>query len=135
MLVAVSARISPDMHWLSYQSNESGKYEIYISTFPQFGSKWQVSTGGGTRAIWDQSGKAIYYVSPENKMMEVPFTFSGNSVKPGAAREMFPIRFAGGFSDFYDVTRDGKIIAVTNNETVSAGPISFTVNWTQAIKK
>ena len=129
-------RVSPDGHWLTYTSNESGKNEVYISTFPKFSSKWQVSTGGGTRSVWGPNGKEIYYKSNDNKLMVVPLTFTANSVKPGQVREMFPLPLLQGPNlNLYDVTRDGRIIANVTNETTTATPISFVVNWVGMMKK
>ena len=54
-------RVSPDCQWLAYQSRESGKYEIYVTKFPEKGGKWQVSVDGGIEPIWSQDGKRIYY--------------------------------------------------------------------------
>jgi len=129
-------KVSPDGRWLSYFSDESGKWEVYISTFPKFSSKWQVSTGGGNRAVWGPNGKEIYYKSNDNKLMVVLLTFTANSVKPGQVREMFPLPLLQGTSlNLYDVARDGRIIANVTNETNTATPISFVVNWTGMMKK
>ncbi|MFN0123882.1 MAG: protein kinase domain-containing protein, partial [Blastocatellia bacterium] len=55
------AKVSPDGHWLAYQSNESGRYEIYVQSFPEPGRKVTVSQVGGTFPRWREDGKELYY--------------------------------------------------------------------------
>jgi len=66
-------RFSADGHWLAYRSNESGRDEIYVKPFPGPGGKWQVSTDGGSEAVWNPNGKEIFYRNG-NKMMAVAVT-------------------------------------------------------------
>src|SRR5437588_6608101 len=54
---------SPDGRWVAYQSNESGRNEIYVTPFPQTGAKWQVSTAGGTEPRWRKDSHEIFYLS------------------------------------------------------------------------
>jgi Tol biopolymer transport system component len=55
------AVLSPNGKWLAYASDESGRYEVYVTAFPSPGGKWQVSNGGGTSASWSTDGKQLYY--------------------------------------------------------------------------
>jgi len=64
-------RISPDGNYLAYESDESGKSEIYIKRFPGGEGKWQVSTHGGTRPVWGHSGRSLYYQEDNCDLMEV----------------------------------------------------------------
>ncbi len=52
---------SPDGRYLAYESNESGRYEVYITSYPSKSGKWQISSGGGSNPIWDPSGKVLYF--------------------------------------------------------------------------
>ncbi len=54
-------RLSPDGHWLAYQSSESGRYEIYVRPFPGAGARVQVSTDGGSEPLWAPSGRTLYH--------------------------------------------------------------------------
>ena len=67
-----SARPSGDSRWLAYTSTESGREEVYVSTFPQAGSKWQISSNGGRDPAWSASGREILYISPDNNITVVP---------------------------------------------------------------
>ena len=62
---------SADGHWLAFESNESGRFEVYIAPFPEPGGKWQVSSGGGYEPRWRSDGKGLYYLAPEARLMEV----------------------------------------------------------------
>jgi serine/threonine-protein kinase len=70
-------RLSPDGHWLAYQSNETGPTEIYVRPFPGAGARTQVSSGGGTEPLWSHSGRELYYRKGGDVI--------GVSVTPGAS--------------------------------------------------
>jgi serine/threonine-protein kinase len=70
---------SPDGHWLAYQANETGSFEIYVRPFPGPGGKWQVSTGGGQFPTWSRTTKELFYVSPDNRIMVVGYSAAQNS--------------------------------------------------------
>ena len=57
----MGSRFSPDGKWLAYQSNESGRYEIYVEPFPSTGARTQVSDAGGERPVWTPDGREIVY--------------------------------------------------------------------------
>src|SRR6266849_5383803 len=61
---------SPNGHWLSYISDESGRFEIYVQTYPGPGGKWQISTEGGAEPAWNRNGRELFYRSGD-KMMAV----------------------------------------------------------------
>jgi eukaryotic-like serine/threonine-protein kinase len=96
------AVFSPDGHWIAYQSNESGQFEVYVQKYPQDGPKWLVSLGGGTLPLWRHDGRELFYRNG-NKMMalEVNLGARFHSDKPR-------ILFRGDFEPAYDVFPDGK---------------------------
>src|SRR5262249_17464619 len=65
------ARISPDGKWIAYGSDETGRSEIYVQSFPSSGSKRQVSTAGGDQPQWRGDQKEMYYIAPDGKLMAV----------------------------------------------------------------
>ncbi len=64
-----SAVLSPNGKWLAYQSDESGRFEVYVTAFPSPGGKWQVSNGGGSSPSWSADGKQIYYTVGDKLML------------------------------------------------------------------
>ena len=106
-----NGQISPDGKWVVYASDESGNWEIYVTSFPGAAGKWQVSRGGGTEPRWGGDGKEVFYIAPSGMLMAVPVngesTFTTGTPSPlfqihGRA----PISSTDVFS--YDVAKDGK---------------------------
>ena len=63
--------VSPG-RWLAYEANESDRFEIYVRPFPNVNSgHWLVSTAGGTRPLWAQSGQELFYAAPTSSLMRV----------------------------------------------------------------
>ncbi len=86
------AVLSPNSKWLAYMSDESGRYEVYVTAFPGPGGKWQISSGGGVSPHWTADGRQIYYAAGD-KLMVVPiqnvetFEFGTPSTLPIHANE------------------------------------------------
>jgi eukaryotic-like serine/threonine-protein kinase len=64
-----AAVLSPNGKWLAYMSDESGRYEVYVTAFPGPGGKWQVSNGGGSSPSWSADGKQLYYIIADKLMV------------------------------------------------------------------
>ncbi|MCM3875679.1 MAG: protein kinase [Thermoanaerobaculia bacterium] len=126
------AVFSPDGKWLAYNSNESGRNEVYVAPFPGPGRKWQVSSQGGAFPGWRQSGKEILYQEGQsNKIVSVAVTFKGDTPDFGKATELFvatpPLA---GIASRFDSTADGKkFILVRPNQTRETGSLTLVVNW------
>jgi eukaryotic-like serine/threonine-protein kinase len=106
-----NGQISPNGKWAAYASDETGNWEIYVTSFPDAAGKWQVSRGGGTEPRWRGDGKEIFYIGPKGMLMAVPV--SGESgFSSGTPMPLFQIhgRAAISSSDVYtyDVAKDGK---------------------------
>ena len=104
-----NAEISPDGRYLAYQSNESGRFEVYVRPFPQVDSgKWQVSTDGGARAAWARNGHELFYFDG-SLLMAVPVQTSGSTFSWGNAAKLFDSPYAPSVVERdYDVSPDGK---------------------------
>src|SRR5207244_10575933 len=89
-------QFSHDGRWIAYQSNESGRPEVYVQRFPGPGGKFQISSNGGAQPRWNKNGKEIFYVSLDSKMMVAPVKLSpdGQSLETGTPAALFPVRFA-----------------------------------------
>ena len=97
-------RFSPDGHWVAYRSDESGKREIYLRSFPGPGSKWQISSGGGQSPRWSDDGKKIYYLTLDWKLMAVPVM--GATAQVGTPRFLFSLSKDSEF----EVLAEGKFL-------------------------
>jgi Tol biopolymer transport system component len=138
------AQISPDSRWIAYDSNETGRREVYIQSFPQPGFKRQVSTTGGMIPRWSRDSKKLYYfmIPPNWVVMAVSTKPAGASLEIGApvAVVMRPT----GVTRIYSVSADGRfLLQVPPGSGASRGALSgldsFPVvnhivvlfNWTQ----
>jgi serine/threonine protein kinase len=131
-----SAKLSPNGRWLAYVSDETNRNEVYLQTFPKPGGEIHVSNAGGIRPLWSRDGKELYYVSPDQKLMSVELKATGDSVQPGAAKVLFPVRMPGSAGGFvYDVSKDGRFIIPTPAQSAAAVPFTVIVNWTADLKK
>ena len=130
------AVISPDGKWMAYQSNESGRREVYITAFPGGGAKWQVSTDGGTVPKWRRDSKELFYLDSSDHIVAVDVEASGNAVHLGVPHALF--QSIGIQRDYgaYDVTADGKKFLI-NSGNIAEGSDPFTLvqNWPSELKK
>ena len=132
----------PNPRWVAYQSDESGRYEVYVNSFPEAGTKIQISTDGGAYPEWGapvgNDGRELFYVSPDNKLMVVALKFVKDSVEPSTPRELFvlPIaQFASSAYGPYEVAPDGNRFLVRATPQQASPPLTVIVNWPALLKK
>jgi len=133
-----NAKFSPDGRFISYSSDESGRYEVYVQTFPSSGSKWQISTGGGVQPRWRRDGKELFYISPERKVIAVDIKADSPIFEAGSIKTLFQTRLPDypGPRNYYDVSGDGQHFLMNSIlNQVNATPIYVVVNWTADLKK
>lgn len=128
-------QISPDGKWLAYASDESGAWEVYITTFPAAEGKWQVSQGGGTEPRWRGDGKELFYINA-NGMMTAVLVTTESGVSSGSPQQLFPVRGRAPISSTdlysYDVTRDGRRFIVNKyQKPASIPPLEIVLNATK----
>jgi len=117
---------SPDGRYVAYQSNESGRFEIYLTAWSgenPVGQPIQVSRGGGVIARWSRDGKQIYY-SNQGKLMSATITRTPNLTAsvPVAAWDLAALRVPpnGPGDGTYDLLPDGRLVAVQGSEEEGA---------------
>jgi hypothetical protein len=123
------ARLSPDGRWLTYISNDTGQNEVYLRPFTGQPRQWQISTEGGTQAVWNPNGREIFYRNGD-KMMAVEISTTPD-VKLAPPRVLFeqPYAFGAGITIAnYDVSRDGQRFIMVKNES-SAARLNVVLNW------
>ena len=136
-----SGSFSPDAHWVAYESNASLRTEIYVRRFPPTAEQWQISTNGGTSAVWSPDGRELYYVVGETVMV-VPIG-GGPELNPGKARPLFriPGRTAtpassgnSGRRIICGISPDGKQFLILIAADQSVPQINVVLNWPSALK-
>jgi len=134
-----NGQFSPDGKWVAYASNETGKWEIYVTSFPEARGKWQISIGGGEQPRWRGDGKELFFLSSGSKIMAAPVTTGANfdAGPPVALFQATPRQPVSTNDQFvYDVSRDGQrflfLTLVKEAETV---PVSVVLNWTAMLNQ
>jgi Tol biopolymer transport system component len=134
-----NAHFSPDGKWVAYASNESGKWEIYVTSFPDARGKWQISSGGGEQPRWRGDGKELFYLSSHGQIMAGTVTEDAN-FDAGAPVALFQAdaREAAATSEqfFYDVSGDGQRFLInTEPKQTEVEPMTVILNWTAKLNK
>src|SRR5262249_48313074 len=132
-----NAEISPDGRFLAYESNESGRNEIYVRPFPEVErGRWQVSTGGGTQAAWARNGRELFYLDGSNRLTAVPVqttsaTFSaGNPIRLFDRAYTTPVGFR-----TYDVSPDGqRFLMIKDDQNATAASMVVVEHWSEELK-
>ena len=111
--IEVGAAFSPDGLWLAYNSNESGRNEVYVRPFPGPGGKWQVSTAGGVWPTWSRSRSELFYHAEDGRIMVAAYTVEGDSFRAHKLRVWSPglVPLKAG-TRTYDLHPDGERVAV-----------------------
>jgi len=121
---------SPDGRWLAYMSSESGKPEVYVTSFPEPGRKWQVSTDGGHSPRWREDGTEIVYHAIDGTLTAVSVEARGGGLLIGEATELFNTRLQPAGSHFWAMSPDGERILALETMTEHDSPnLSVIVNW------
>ena len=142
----INAEFSTDGRWVAYQSNESGRNEIYVRPFPDVdGGRWQVSTSGGSQPLWARNGRELFFLDGDNNLMSVAVPRSG-SFTPGNPTKILGTLaaryFTAGPGRTYDVSRDGQqflmiragVTADLTSPTTSTN-IVVVANWLEELKQ
>ena len=90
--VAANGRFSRDGRWIAYNSNESGRPEVYVVPFGIGTGKWQVSNTGGVLPIWRHDGKELFYWSSDNTLSSVSIDSKSQAIEVSAPRPVFRLR-------------------------------------------
>ncbi|MEJ2722673.1 MAG: hypothetical protein P8181_16275, partial [bacterium] len=127
------AAISPDGEWLAYISDESGRFEIYVTDFPSGARRWQVSAGGGIRPEWSPVGDELFFLAPGDTLMSARVTSNGGDFHVGEVRALFPVDvrlYVRGEPGQYAVGPGAEEFLVNRIlDTGTTSPIRLIVGW------
>jgi eukaryotic-like serine/threonine-protein kinase len=130
-------QFSPDGKWVAYESNESGRFEIYVQPFPGPGTKWPISTSGGAQARWSRDGKELFYVALDERLMAVPVRLdpANQTVEASEPIPLFTTRLGGAVSvnrQQYAPSADGRRFLMNTLVDEQMSPITILLNWSGA---
>ena len=130
------AQFSPDVQWVAYESDKSGRSEIYLTRFRGRGREFQISTDGGAQVRWNPSNRnELFYVALDGRLMSIRLEFSGDDavVKASAPVTLFQTRIGtvvqGAQKQQYVVSKDGQRFLVSNVIEEALSPIRVILNW------
>jgi eukaryotic-like serine/threonine-protein kinase len=127
-----AAKLSPNGKWLAYDSDETGRYEVYVQTFPKPGGKWEVSTQGGEYPVWSHDGDELYFLGADGRLMVATVkTGADGSFEATAPKALFQTHTE---ERPFAVSKDGHFLIATP-VSQSGAPISVIVNWPSLLKK
>lgn len=126
---------SPDGKWVAFESDDSGKSDIYIAPFPGPGGKRQVSASGGSQPKWRRDGMEIYFLAPDSKLLVAEVSGRGETLEIGQVRVLFQTQATGPGSQ-YAVTGDGQRFLVNSSvDQRAATPLTLVQNWTANLRR
>jgi serine/threonine-protein kinase len=125
---------APDGRWIAYQSDETGRIEVYVEAFPGPGERHQISADGGREPHWAPTGEIFYRRGDE---VRVVATRTAGRFEFDAPRTLFSFSIAAArhaYSRTWDVTRDGqRIVAITTPEATRPRRIEVVTDWTTTL--
>jgi serine/threonine protein kinase len=138
-----SGRISPDGEWLAYQSNETGRDEIYVQAFPTPGAngqpngRWQISNTGASDMKWRDDGRELYYESLDGRMMALAIQTDAKGVYAQAPRELFPMTSDVAVVHSFDATPDGQrfLVLGTPRGAGNGAQLRVVTNWQAVLQR
>ena len=129
-----NGQFSPDGKWIAFQSNESGRLEIYLQPFPGPGRRTRISSEGGVQARWRNDGNELFYLAPDDRLMAVPIKLDSKSgtVETGTPVSLFATHLPAlpsmtTHAQHYMVSRDGQRFLVQTAKEVTL-PIIVILN-------
>jgi len=134
-------QISPDGKWAAYYSNETGRPEVYVQSFPKPAGPQQVSLDGGIQPRWSRDQTELYYLGLDGRLMAVAVKTDATGVKLGTRKALFPTPQVGGartilrFRQQYDVAPDGRFLINVPVAESTVAPITVVHNWAAGLKK
>jgi eukaryotic-like serine/threonine-protein kinase len=132
--------ISPDARWIAYTSDESGRGEVYVRSFPGPGARWPISHEGGVQPIWARNGKQLFYRSGDWGQVWVVDVRTEGGFSSGKPRLLFKMPGSGPGSPIrtWDLSGDGQRFLMVKLEETNPTPVTeiFLVqNWFEELRE
>jgi eukaryotic-like serine/threonine-protein kinase len=125
------AVFSPDGKWLAYDSDETGRREVYVVPFPEANRKIAISSGGGNTPRWSPDGKELFFLTNDGTLMSASLMAGKNELKVGKTQALFKTS-----GMLYDVAPDGKrFLLYKEAEDQPASSITVISNWSKILQK
>jgi DNA-binding winged helix-turn-helix (wHTH) protein/Tol biopolymer transport system component len=127
----LQGQVSPDGRWLAYTSDESGRWEVYVQSFPTPGTKFVISNGGGGEPQWRADGRELFYMALDHTLMAVPVT-PGGAWRSERPVPLFRAPVAGDITRYrtrYQVAANGQRFLLDSFVQDGSQEVTLVVNW------
>ena len=128
-----SARFSPDGRLVAYVSNDAGRREVHLASFPAGGAATRVSSGGGRFPRWSADGRQLFYLSGQGELLAVPIQRTP-TLEVGRPIALFtvgaPQRWGG-----FELTADGGFVAIVTDTAAGEQPLTVVLNWPGGLRQ
>jgi Tol biopolymer transport system component len=121
------ATISPNGKWVAYTSDQSGRNEVFVQSFPSSEGKWQVSINGGTEPVWRKDGKELFYISG-SALVAVNVKTEAPAFEAGLSKPLFKVNLEARVRRRYQVAANGQRF-LFNVPVEGPSPITVVLNW------
>jgi serine/threonine-protein kinase len=133
--------VSPNGRWMAYESNVSGREEIYIERYPELGNRQPVSTGGGELPLWSRNGRELFFSSLDSRQILAVPVQSGTTLIAGRQQVLFEFEMLSFQGDVrpYDIAPDGRFLIIGSGQADSgssaASNMIVVLNWTEELNR
>ncbi len=140
-------QISPDGKWIAYFSNETGRDEVYVQSFPPGAGKWQISGNGGVLPRWRRDGGELFYMDAltGGRLFSVTVKATGSTLEFSSPRALFDHGYVQnnfghrGFWEIISLSADGRFLIPRPESDLNLGgtkaPVTIVLNWASELAK
>ena len=131
-------QFSPDGRWVAYTSRETGRAEVYVTSFAERGARWQVSARGGIQPRWRRDGQELTFVSADGELMAAAVGSRGSDFEVRDVKPLFHVNMFAGprvGAHAYDVTPDGKRFLVNAAGEAGEVRVALVDHWDAELPK
>ena len=123
--------LSPDDRWLAYQSDETGRTEVYVRSLAGDAGRWRISSLGANTPLWRRDGRELYFLTPQGQLMAVDVQ-PGATFRASAPRELFQSDFSVSARQYraYAPSPDGQQFAIDVQKERRTTLLTLVTNWT-----
>jgi eukaryotic-like serine/threonine-protein kinase len=134
------AAISPNGRWIAYRSRVSGQDEIYVERYPELGNRQQISTEGGSIALWSSDGRELFFLGRGGEQMMVVAVQAGAMFVAGRPQILFELAVPPGVAGrAYDIAPDGRFLMIRRGDAAAddgaASNLIVVQHWTEELKR
>jgi dipeptidyl aminopeptidase/acylaminoacyl peptidase len=127
--------LAPNGKWLAYVSDESGRNEVYVTTFPEPVRRWQVSTNGGSCPRWRHDSSELYVLNLDGSLSAYAVAEEGGAFNVTGSEPLFSWSSPPTLRRPYDVAADGRFLVNRSTGASKTSPLTVVLNWERELER